>query len=147
MKRPAKASRPSGPSGLSQRQLRAGELVRHALVEILREETFLDPTLAGVIVTVTEVRMTPDLRHAMCFVQPLRGENAKPIVKSLNAVSKYIRGLLGRMIDMKFTPDLRFIHDQSFATAEHIEKLFDDPRVRADLAAPDEDEEDGHGPA
>jgi ribosome-binding factor A len=147
MKRAAKASRPSGPSGPSQRQLRAGELVRHALVEILREETFLDPTLAGVIVTVTEVRMTPDLRHAMCFVQPLRGENAKPIIKSLNAVSKYIRGLLGRMIDMKFTPDLRFIHDQSFATAEHIEKLFDDPRVRADIAAPDEDEEDGHGPA
>ena len=147
MKRPAKSGRPTGPAGPSQRQLRAGELVRHALVEILREETFLDPALAGVIVTVTEVRMTPDLRHATCFVQPLRGENAKAIVKALNAASKYMRGLLGRMIDMKSTPDLRFIHDESFATAAHIEALFDDPRVQADLAAPDEDEDGDHGPA
>jgi ribosome-binding factor A len=113
----------------------------------MREETFLDPVLADTIVTITEVRMTPDLRHAICFVQPLGGLNAPAVVKSLNAVSKFLRGQLGRMIDMKFTPDLRFVHDQSFAAAEHIERLFEDPKVRADLAATDEDDGSDHGPA
>lgn len=147
MKSSHKGGRSAQPSGPSQRQLRAGELVRHALVEIMREETFLDPVLADTIVTITEVRLTPDLRHAICFVQPLGGLNAPAVVKSLNAVSKFLRGQLGRMIDMKFTPDLRFVHDQSFATAEHIDRLFEDPRIQADLAAKDEDDGSGHGPA
>ena len=121
------------PAGPSQRQLRAGELVRHALVEILHEEDFDDPTLHGISVTVTEVRMSPDLKHAVCFVEPLGGEHAADVVKGLNRHTKFLRGRLGRMIDMKFTPDLKFLHDESFDEAERIGRLFDDPKVRQDL--------------
>lgn len=124
--------------GPSQRQLRAGELVRHALVEILREEELADPALSGVSVTVSEARMSPDLRHATVFVEPLGGENAGDVVAGLNRVSKFLRGRLGHMIDMKFTPDLKFIHDESFGAAAHMDALFNDPKVRRDLDA-DED--------
>ena len=123
----------NAPKGLSQRQLRAGELMRHALVEILREEDFADEALAGVSVTVTEVRMSPDLKHAVCFVEPLGGEHAPEVVKGLNRHAKFLRGRLGRAIDMKFTPDLKFLHDESFDEAERIGRLFDDPKVRQDL--------------
>ena len=131
-----KRSSPKGraaPAGPSQRQLRAGELMRHALVEILREEDFNDEALTGVSVTVTEVRMSPDLRHAVCFVEPLGGENADVVVKALNRHAKFLRGRLGRLIDMKFTPDLKFLHDESFDEAARIGALFDDPRVAQDL--------------
>lgn len=131
-----KRSSPKGraaPAGPSQRQLRAGELMRHALVEILREEDFNDEALTGVSVTVTEVRMSPDLRHAIYFVEPLGGENADVVVKALNRHAKFLRGRLGRLIDMKFTPDLKFLHDQSFDEAARIGALFDDPRVAQDL--------------
>jgi ribosome-binding factor A len=125
------------PLGPSQRQLRAGELVRHALVDIFREETINDPDLAGVSVTVTEVRMNPDLRHAMVFVEPLGGKKADEVVKALNKHSKFVRGHLGRLIDMRFTPDIHFRHDESFTEAARMAALFDDPRVRQDLT-PDE---------
>ncbi|MFC3071144.1 30S ribosome-binding factor RbfA [Phenylobacterium soli] len=121
------------PSGPSQRQLRAGELVRHALVEILREEEISDTDLAGVSVTVTEVRMSPDLRHATIFVEPLGGGHAPEVVAGLNRHAKFLRGRLGRMIDMKFTPDLKFLHDESFNEAARMNRLFDDPRVQQDL--------------
>ena len=121
------------PAGPSQRQLRAGELMRHALVEILREEDFNDEALTGVSVTVTEVRMSPDLRHAVCFIEPLGGEHAGDVVKGLNRHAKFLRGRLGRSIDMKFTPDLKFLHDESFDEAARIGRLFDDPRVAQDL--------------
>jgi ribosome-binding factor A len=120
-------------AGPTQRQLRAGELIRHALVEILREEELADPELAGVSVTVTEVRMSPDLRHAVCFIEPLGGEHAETVVKGLNRHAKFLRGRLGRSIDMKFTPALRFIHDESFNEASRMSALFDDPRVAQDL--------------
>lgn len=131
MKRPAPTRR--APTGPSQRQLRAGELVRHALVEIFREEEINDPVLAGVSVTVTEVRVGPDLRHAQVFVEPLGGENAGEVVKALNRHAKFVRGHLGRMIDLRFTPDLHFRHDESFDEAARMAKLFEDPRVRQDL--------------
>ena len=122
------------PQGPTQRQLRAGELIRHSLVEILREEDFADEELAGVSVTVTEVRMSPDLRHAVCFVEPLGGGAAADgVVKALNRHAKFLRGRLGRSIDMKFTPALKFLHDESFDEASRIGRLFDDPRVRQDL--------------
>ena len=121
-------------TGPSQRQLRAGELVRHALVEILREEDLADPDLAGVSVTVTEVRMSPDLRHAICFVEPLGGEHAGPVVAGLVRSSKFLRGRLGHMIELKFTPELKFLHDESFNEAARMSRLFDDPKVRQDLA-------------
>jgi len=131
----------SGPQGPSQRQLRAGELIRHALVEVLREEEIHDPAMEGVSVTVTEVRMSPDLKHATCFVEPLgAGVEAAPtaghvdeIVKALNTHAKFLRGVLGKHIDMKFTPDLRFRHDESFDAAGRMDRLFNDPRVRADI--------------
>jgi ribosome-binding factor A len=125
------------PAGPSQRQLRAGELTRHALVEILREEDIADDALKGVSVTVTEVRMSPDLRHAIVFVEPLGGVHAPEVVEGLNRHAKFIRGRLGKAIDMKFTPDLKFLHDESFDEAARMNRLFDDPRVRRDLT-PDE---------
>lgn len=125
------------PQGPTQRQLRAGELTRHALVEILREEDITDPAMDGVSVTVTEVRMSPDLRHATVFVEPLGGGHAPEVVDALNRHSKFLRGRLGRSIDMKFTPDLRFLHDESFNEAARMNRLFDDPKVRRDLT-PDE---------
>jgi len=132
---------------VSQRQLRAGELIRHALVEVLREEEIHDPALKDVSVTVTEVRLSPDLKHATCFVEPLgAGVDSAPvaghvdeIVKALNTHARFLRGALGRHIDMRFTPDLRFRHDESFAAAERLNRLLDDPRVQADVFKPDED--------
>ena len=134
---------------VSQRQLRAGELIRHALVEVLREEDIHDPALKDVSVTVTEVRLSPDLKHATCFVEPLGagvdttdvGGHVDEIIKALNAHAKFLRGVLGRRIDMRFTPDLRFRHDESFAAAERLNRLLDDPRVQADIARPGQDED------
>ena len=122
------------PKVPSQRQLRAGELIRHALVEILREEDITDPALEGVSITVTEVRMSPDLRHAMVFVEPLGGgEQADEVVKGLNRHAGFLRGRLGHAIAMKFTPALKFLHDESFDEAARMNRLFDDPRVARDL--------------
>ena len=126
-------------AGPSQRQLRAGELVRHALAEILREEEM--PDLQGASVTVTEVRLSPDLRHAVVFVEPLGGVHAPEVVEALNRHAKYLRGQLGRTIDMRFTPDLKFVHDESFDEAARIGRMFDDPKVRQDLGRPAPPEE------
>lgn len=132
-----------GPVGPSQRQLRAGELIRHALVEVLREEGLADPVLVNVSLTVSEVRMSPDLRHAVCFVEPLgaglRGEAGRKdediaqVIKALNRSASFLRGRLGKVIDMKFTPDLKFIHDESFGAAAYMDRLFEDPRVQQDV--------------
>jgi ribosome-binding factor A len=130
MKRSTDRGQAQGPT---QRQLRAGELMRHSLVEILREEDFSDPALEGVSVTVTEVRMSPDLRHATVFVEPLGGGQADQVVQGLNRHAKFLRGRLGRSIDMKFTPDLKFLHDESFNEAQRMDRLFDNPKVQQDL--------------
>ena len=134
---------------VSQRQLRAAEMIRHALVEVMRENEIRDEALTGVSVTVTEVRLSPDLKHATCFVEPLgAGVDSAPvagrvdaIIKALNAHAKFLRGALGRHIDMRFTPDLRFRHDESFAAAERLNRLLDDPRVQADVRQVDEDDQ------
>ena len=136
----SKPVRPGAVAGPSQRQLRAGELVRHALVEILREEALADPVLAGVSVTLTEVRMSPDLRHALCFVVPLGGAQSPEVVAGLNRATKFLRGRLGHAVDLKFTPDLKFIRDDSFDEAERMGRLFDDPKIRRDLRAGAEDD-------
>jgi ribosome-binding factor A len=133
MKRPPAPVR-TAPRGPSQRQLRAGELVRHALVEILRAQEITDPDLAGVSVTLTEARMSPDLRNATVFVEPLGGgEQAAVVVKALNRHHKFLRGRLGHAIDMKFTPALKFLHDETFDAAARMNRLFADPRVAQDL--------------
>jgi ribosome-binding factor A len=132
MKRPTRRREP--PKGPSQRQLRAGELMRHALVDILRADEIRDPVLAGVPVTLTEVRMSPDLRNATIFVEPLGGgEAAREVVKALNRHHKFLRGRLGHAIDMKFTPALKFLHDDTFDEAARMSALFADPRVAQDL--------------
>ena len=138
MKRQPKQRRPS--TGPSQRQLRAGELVRHALMEILRAEHLRDDALAGVSVTVTEVRLSPDLKHAICFVEPLGGEHAEEVVAALNRSSRYLRGQLGPAIVMRFTPDLKFVRDESFEGVRRMDEILSDPRIRRDVEAISDDE-------
>jgi ribosome-binding factor A len=128
-------------AGPTQRQLRAGELVRHALANILREETLHDAALLDASITVTEVRVSPDLKHAICFVEPLGGVHASEVVDGLNRVSKFLRGRLARTIELKFTPDLKFIHDETFIEAERMNRLFERPEVQRDLRH--DDDQDG----
>jgi ribosome-binding factor A len=137
MSRHTHHDRRRAPAGPSQRQLRAGELVRHALVEILREEVLLDEALTGVSVTVSEVRMSPDLKHAIVFAEPLGGGHAAEVVAALNRHARFLRGRLGHAIELKFTPDLKFVHDESFAAASAMDRLLADPRVRRDVDAGD----------
>jgi ribosome-binding factor A len=137
-------SQHSSNLGPTQRQLRVGEMLRHALAEVLRESYIHDPDLAGVSVTITQVKPSPDMRHSTVFVEPLGGKNAKTIVAALNRNARFLRGELGHRITLKFTPDLRFIEDESFAEAEKIETLLKSNRVQQDLSKPDgEDEADG----
>ncbi len=144
-------SKPGARSGArrgpSQRQLRVGELLRHALSDILSRGEVRDAELDGVSVTVTQVLPSPDMRHASVFCEPLGGKNAGPVIAALNRHKGFLRGLMGRMIALKFTPELRFMEDTSFAEAERIEGLLKSARVRVDLAAPDTGEiDDGDGP-
>jgi ribosome-binding factor A len=122
-------------------------MLRHALADILRQGDIRDPDLVGVSVTVTQVVPSPDMRHATAFVEPLGGKNAKAIVAALNRNARYLRGEMGHRIELKFTPDLRFVEDESFAEAEKIETLLKSSRVQQDLAKPSEpeskDEPDG----
>src|SRR5262245_36115632 len=96
---------PSDHKGPSQRQLRVGEMLRHSLSEILRETDIRDPDLAGVSVTVTQVKPSPDMRHATVFVEPLGGKNAGMVVAALNRHKGFLRGAMGRTIELKFTPE------------------------------------------
>ncbi len=117
----------------SQRQLRAGELVRHALVDILAREDFRDPVLQNVSITIGEVRCSPDLRHANVFCAPLGNTDeihAKDICDGLNRAASFLRGRLGREIEMKFTPELHFIMDNSYNTALAMDALLAKARAR-----------------
>lgn len=125
-----RASRSKGPT---QRQLRAGELMRHALAEILQRESLREPALAGVSVTVSEVRASPDLKQATVFCLPLGGERETEVVAALNHAAPRLRGLLGRKVDLKFTPTLKFVVDKSFAEARRIDELLARPDVARDL--------------
>ncbi len=129
--------------GPSQRQLRVGEMLRHALAQILSRNDIADPHLAGVSVTITQVRPSPDMRYATVYCEPLGGGNAKVIVAALNRHKGFLRGEMGHMIAIKFTPDLRFVEDESFAEAQKIENILKSERVSRDLQADGtEDEED-----
>lgn len=126
------------PAGPSQRQLRAGELVRHALVDLLQREDLREPALDGVSITVAEVRLSPDLKEATVFCAPLGASlhglaEDMPAIAALNRAAPHLRHLLGRRIDMKFTPALKFRLDQSFAEARRIDALLASPRVARDL--------------
>ncbi|MDP3493524.1 MAG: 30S ribosome-binding factor RbfA [Hyphomonadaceae bacterium] len=123
----------------TQRQLRAGELIRHVLMDILAREEFSDPDLAGKSITVTEVRISPDLKNATGFCAPLGGEDMAKTVAALNRAAGFLRGRLSREIDMRYTPHLRFIADDSYDEARRIEQLLASERVRRDLVKRDED--------
>ncbi|WP_374630025.1 30S ribosome-binding factor RbfA [Pannonibacter indicus] len=125
----------------SQRQLRVGEIVRKELSEILTRGQLSDPDLDGVIITIPEVRMTPDLRLATCLIMPLGGQNGDKVVKALNRSAKYFRGQVSRRMTMKFMPDLRFILDTRFDDDDRIGALLHTPDVKRDIA--DGDDEDG----
>jgi len=123
----------------TQRQLRAGEIIRHALTDILAREEFDDPALHGKSITITEVRISPDLKNATAFSAPLGGEDMAKTIEALNRVAGFLRGRLSREIDMRFTPILRFISDDSYDEARRIDQLLASERVRRDLDRRDED--------
>ncbi len=117
----------------SQRQLRVGELVRHALAEILQRGEVHDPDLEGMVVTVPEVRMTPDLRLATAFVMSLGGKGADTLVATLDRHRKFLRGEVGHRVALRYAPELRFRLDESFDEGDHIDKLLRSPAVKRDL--------------
>src|SRR5580692_8329696 len=129
----------SAPGG-SQRQLRVGEAVRHAVADILAHGTVHDQDLEGHIVTVPEVRMSPDLKLATIYVMPLGGHEIDLVIAALQRNKKFLRGEVARRVNLKFAPDLRFRVDDRFDEAERIEKLLRTPAVQRDLA-PDSDED------
>ncbi len=138
----ARSRAPRGDAGPSQRQLRVGEMLRHALSEILARNEIRDPDLDGVSVTITQVKPSPDMRYATVYCEPLGGQNAKQIVAALNRAKGFLRGEMGKRIAIKFTPELRFVEDESFAEAQKIEDILKSERVSRDLSAPDDQEED-----
>lgn len=129
-----------GPRGPSQRQLRVGELVRKELSDILTRGEVSDPELQGVIITIPEVRMTPDLRVATCLIMPLGGVDGQKVEKALNHSAKYLRGLVSRRMTMKYMPNLRFILDTRFDDDDRIERLLHSPDVARDLDDDDDSE-------
>src|SRR3954470_5968033 len=141
-RRSARNARRDGPNGPSQRQLRVGEALRHALAEVLRENEIRDPDLDGVSVTVTQIKPSPDMRYATVYCEPLGGQNAKQIIAALNRHKGFLRGEMGHRLTMKFTPDLRFVEDESFAEALKIETILRSPEVQRDLTASHDDAED-----
>ena len=107
--------------------------------DILAREEFDDPALHGKSITITEVRISPDLKNATAFSAPLGGEDMAKTVEALNRVAGFLRGRLSREIDMRFTPILRFISDDSYDEARRIDQLLASERVRRDLERRDED--------
>jgi ribosome-binding factor A len=125
-------------SGPSQRVLRMGELVRHALAEMLARGEIHDPVIETHTITIPEVAMTPDLRHATAYVMPLGGKDEKAVIDALNRNKKFMRGLLAKKIEAKFMPDLHFRLDERFDRAEKIDELLRRPEVARDLKRDDE---------
>ena len=123
----------------SQRQLRAGELVRRAVADIIREGHLRDGALTGASVTVSEARMSPDLRHATVFVSALGQSDPERVAEALNRAAGFLQKELARQIDLKFTPKLRFLADDRFDEATHIDEVLDRPGVKRDLDHGDKD--------
>ncbi|MBX3519886.1 MAG: 30S ribosome-binding factor RbfA [Xanthobacteraceae bacterium] len=123
----------------SQRMLRMGELVRHALAEMFSRGEVHDPVLETHVITIPEVAMTPDLRHATAYVMPLGGKDERAVIDALNRNKKYMRGVIAKKIQAKFAPDLHFRLDERFDRADEIDKLLKRPEVQRDLHK-DEDE-------
>ena len=127
-----KHHRESSASG-SQRQLRVGELVRHALADMLTRGEGHDPVIEGHMITIPEVRVTADLRMATIYVMPLGGRDAEEVVAAFERHKKFLRAEIAHRINLKFAPDIRFRVDDRFAEAERIDKLLRSPGVQRDL--------------
>lgn len=135
----------SGAKSPSQRQLRVGEELRHALARILANGEFSDPLLSSANITVTEVRVSPDLRNATAFVTPLGGGGLEETVAALNHAAGYIRNRLAPELRLRYLPRVRFAADRSFDTAARMEGVMARPRVQRDLAAADGEAEEQDG--
>ncbi|HEU0063302.1 MAG TPA: 30S ribosome-binding factor RbfA [Hyphomicrobiaceae bacterium] len=120
-------------TGPSQRQLRVGELVRHALAELLTRGEIHDAVLASHVLTIPEVRMSPDLRLATVFVMPLGGKDVEAVLAALESNKRYIRGEIARAVNLKFAPDVRFRADETFDESLRIDRLLASDKVRQDL--------------
>lgn len=128
-----------------QRQLRVGEEIRHALADIIAQDNLDDPDLAGKMITVTQVSVSPDLRNATAFVTPFGGGDARTLVAALNRAHGYFRRELVRIVKLQFAPQIRFREDETFEEASKIERLLHDPVVARDLARKADDEIEGDG--
>jgi len=134
-----KQSRDSGPNA-SQRQLRVGELVRHALAEMLTRGDVHDPVIERHMITIPEVKVTADLRLATVYVMPMGGKDAEEVVAAFERHKKFLRTEIAHRINLKFAPDIRFRVDDRFAEAERIEKLLRSPEVKRDLDHEDDND-------
>jgi ribosome-binding factor A len=120
----------------SQRQLRVGELIRHALADMLARGDIRDEVLLGHPITVPEVRLSPDLRLASAYVLPLGGKDVDGVLAALNRNKRFIRGEVARAVNLKFAPEIRFLADATFDEARRIDELLRSPRVAEDLKKP-----------
>ncbi|HUZ32757.1 MAG TPA: 30S ribosome-binding factor RbfA [Xanthobacteraceae bacterium] len=120
-------------AGGSPRQLRVGELVRHAVADMLSRGDIHDPVIEAHMITVPEVRVSPDLRLATIYIMPLGGRDEQNVLDALENNKRFMRGEIARRINLKFAPDIRFRIDDRFDEAERIEKLLRTPAVRRDL--------------
>jgi len=121
------------PETRAVRQLRIGEQVRHTLSDILARGDVHDETLARHMVTVTEVRMSPDLRHATVFIKPLLGKDEAAVLKALRTNTAYLQRETAARVQMRYAAKLKFLADESFDEGSHIDKLLRDPHVARDL--------------
>jgi ribosome-binding factor A len=128
-------------AGGSPRQLRVGELIRHALADMLSRGDVHDPVIETHMITVPEVRVSADLRLATIYVMPLGGRDEQDVLRALENNKRYMRGEIARRINLKFAPDIRFRIDERFDEAERIEKLLRTPKVARDLAHEKDDDE------
>lgn len=127
--------------GPSQRQLRVGELIKHAVSEVLVRGEVHDDTIASHVITVTEVRMSPDLKLATAYVMPLGGVDLKPVLEALNRNKKHFRSVVAGAVNLKFAPDIRFREDDTFEEAMRIERLLHSDRVRRDVEKRGDDDQ------
>jgi ribosome-binding factor A len=130
------------PAGPSQRMLRVGELVRHALAGLFTRGEIEDDALAGKVITVPEVRMSPDLKLATAYIMPLGGEGAADVVAALNRHQRFIRGRIAPELDLKFAPEVRFHVDETFEEYGKIDALLRSDRVQRDLHGDDDKTDD-----
>ncbi len=134
------AKRHTQGSGPNQRSLRVAEVIRHRLAEVLARGDVHDPDLSRLSITVSEVVASPDLKYATAYVMPLGGHEAEVALLALRRCKPVLRHMVARDLGLKFAPDLRFELDATFDRMDDARRLFNDPRVQADVAAPDEDD-------